>query len=104
HYDPYWNQENHPSMRTICGHSDIDAAEFTGLSGSAPFRPAGAFDGKVTCSELANNFSFWARFGRACGEPFNAKDFLGRNPQWNWLQGYLKDRPSQPWTLFRAKA
>ncbi len=102
HYDVYWKLTNHPSMRTICGHADVDPAEFTGLSGTPPFRPSGAFDGKVTCSELARNFSFWARFGRACGEPFDAEEFLERNPQWNWLRGYLKDRPSQAWTLCKA--
>jgi hypothetical protein len=102
HYDVYMDQESHPSMRTICGHSDVDPAEFTGFSGTVPFNPAGAFDGKVTCSELAKNFSFWARFGRACGEPFYAEKFLGKNPQWNWLRGYLNDRPTQPWTLFRT--
>lgn len=102
HYDVYLQQESHPSMRTICGHADVDPAEFTGLSGTVPFRPSGAFDGKVTCSELAKDFSFWARFGRACGEPFYAEEFLDRNPQWDWLRGYLKDRPSEVWTLFKA--
>ncbi len=102
HYDVYWKLTNHPSMRTICGHADVDPAEFTGLSGTPPFRPSGAFDGKVTCSELARGFSFWARFGRACGEPFDAEKFLERNPQWNWLRGYLKDRPSQDWALCKA--
>jgi hypothetical protein len=101
HYDVYLQQENHPGMRTICGHSDIDPAEFTGLSGTVPFRPAGAFDGKVTSSELAKNLCFWACFGRACGEPFNADEFFHRNPQWDWLRGYLKDRPSQAWTFFK---
>lgn len=42
HYDVYLDQENHPGMRTICGHSDVDPAQFTGLSGAAPFSPAPA--------------------------------------------------------------
>lgn len=102
HYDVYRGQENHPCMRTICGHSDADPAEFTGLAGTVPYNPAGAFDAKVTCSELAKDLGFWARFGRACGEPFYAEEFLGRNPQWDWLRGYLKDRSAQPWTFFKA--
>jgi len=102
HYDVYLGQENHPSMRTICGHSDVDPAQFTGLLGAAPFSPSGAFDAKVTSCELAKDYSLLARFGRACGEPFHAAEFLKRNPQWNWLRGYLKDRPTQPWTLFEA--
>ena len=103
HYDVYLDQENHPSMRTICGHSDVDPSQFTSLSGAAPFSPKGAFDGKVTCSEFAKSLSFWGRFGWACCEPFIAAEFLDRNPQWDWLWGYLKDRPTQPWTLFKAE-
>ena len=102
HYDVYLDLENNPCSRTICGHSDADPGQFTGLAGTAPYTPAGAFDGKVTDSELAKNLGFWARFGRACGEPFNAREFLEKNPQWNGLRGYLKDRPTQTWTLFKA--
>jgi hypothetical protein len=102
HYDVYLGQENHPCMRTICGHSDEDPCQFTGLSGAAPFSPKGAFDGKVTSSEFAKDMSFWARFGRACGQPFNSEKFLEKHPQWDWQRGYLKDRPTQPWTLFKA--
>ena len=36
------------------------------------------------------------------GMPFDAEAFLAQHPQWNELDGYLKDRPSQPWTLFAA--
>ena len=30
------------------------------------------------------------------------KAFLRMQPQWNWQQGYLKDRPQQPWTYIRS--
>jgi Phospholipase B len=102
HYDVYLDQENHPCMRTICGHSDEDPCQFTGLSGAAPFSPSGAFDGKVTSSIFAKDLCFWGRFGRACGQPFNAEEFLEKHPQWDWQRGYLIDRPTQPWTLFKA--
>jgi hypothetical protein len=25
---------------------------------------------------------------------------MHRHPQWNWLNGYMRDRPSWPWTRF----
>jgi hypothetical protein len=34
--------------------------------------------------------------------PFDAAEFLAENIQWDHLDGYLNDRPSQPWTLFTA--
>jgi hypothetical protein len=43
-----------------------------------------------------------ARFGRADGVAFDAEDFLGQNPQWNWQQGFLRSRPTQPWVLFEG--
>jgi hypothetical protein len=42
----------------------------------------------------------FGRFGRADGAPFDAEGFLRQHPQWNWQEGYLIDRPSQPWTFF----
>jgi hypothetical protein len=36
--------------------------------------------------------------GRADGTEFDADEFLRQHPQWDWQRGYLKDRPSQPWT------
>lgn len=59
-------------------------------------------DGKVTDSDLARSMSFWARWGNSSGMPFDAKKFLEEHTQWSHLDGYLKDRPSQPWTLFEA--
>lgn len=102
HYDVYLEKENHPSTRTICGHSDADAHKYDGITGSAPYGPGGCVDGKVTSSSLAKDFALWGRFGRSCGEPFYAKEFLEKHPQWNYQKEYLEDRPSQSWTLFRA--
>ena len=42
----------------------------------------------------------WGIFGRADGVPFDAEEFLRLHPQWNWQEGYLESRPSQPWTEF----
>jgi len=45
---------------------------------------------------------FAARWGSACGLPFNASAYLTAHPQFDWMQQYLKSRPSQPWTEFSA--
>jgi hypothetical protein len=46
--------------------------------------------------------SFLARWGSADGRPFFAEQFLREHPQYDWQEGLLKDRPTQPWTTFRA--
>ena len=33
---------------------------------------------------------------------FEAKVFLEKHPQFDWMNGILKDRSTQPWTVFRA--
>jgi len=43
-----------------------------------------------------------ARWGNSSGLPFDAGKFLAEHPQWDYLLGYLFDRPSQPWTTFQA--
>lgn len=96
HYDTYLEKEQ-PDTRTICGHMDLDNAS---TSGDQPFVPAGAFDGKVVSSEMAKNWQFWAKWGHPCGIDFNAKEFLEKHPQYDWLEGYLKDLKANPWTIF----
>jgi hypothetical protein len=53
-------------------------------------------------SDLAQGLSFWARWGSSSGMPFDAEEYLLEHPQWNYLEAYLKDRPTQSWTLFAA--
>ena len=102
HYDVYLKKEN-PSSRTIDGHYELDAREYMSQPGRPlPFQPRGAVDGKVMDSDLAQDLSFWARWGNSSGMPFDAVEFLTEHIQWSHLDGYLKDRPSQPWTLFTA--
>ena len=103
HYDVYLGM-NKPSNRTICGHSDTDPYQFTGLTGDKPFNPGGAIDGKVVSSSLAKEFSFWGRFGRSCNQPFCVDEFLMKHPQWEWQREFLDNRPTQPWTFFNAKS
>jgi len=53
-------------------------------------------------SDLAKKLSFWARWGSSNGMPFDAQAFLSKHAQFSYLKGYLKDRPTQPWILFKA--
>jgi hypothetical protein len=101
-FDPYLGYIN-PSSRTICAHYDKDPMYYVSDPNAVwniPFYPAGSVDGKVTTAAMAEEMSLWARFGRADGAPFDAEEFLRLHPQWGWQEGYLKSRPSQPWTEF----
>jgi hypothetical protein len=99
HYDVYLKKEN-PCSRTVDGHYELDAFEY--WPSRQPYRPMGAVDGKVVDSNMAKELSFWARWGSSCGMPFDAEKFLAEHIQWSHLEGYLKDRPSQPWNSFSA--
>jgi hypothetical protein len=98
HYDTYLNTST-PDMRTLCSHPDLDP-DIYGVD--VPFSPWGTLDGKVIDSKMAKQMSFSARWGSACGTPFDAKAFLAKHLQFDWMNGLLKDRPTQPWTLFKA--
>jgi hypothetical protein len=98
HYDTYLNTST-PDIRTLCAHPDLDSDTY-GVD--LPFSPWGTLDGKVIDSKMAKQMSFIARWGSACGIPFDAKTFLEKHQQFDWMNGLLKDRPSQPWTSFKA--
>jgi hypothetical protein len=101
-FDPYLGYIN-PSSRTISAHYDEDPMQYlsdTFYPWDVPFYPAGSVDGKVTTAEAARTLGMWGRFGRADGAPFNADEFLRLHPQFDWQRGYLKSRPSRPWTFF----
>ena len=99
HYDVYLQKEN-PGSRTVEGHYELDAFEY--WSARQPYTPHGAVDGKVMDSDMAENLSFWARWGSSSGMAFDAQSFFVEHPQWSQLKDYIKDRPSEPWTLFGA--
>jgi Phospholipase B len=98
HYDTYLNS-NTPDMRTLCAHCDLDSDVY---GADIPFSPWGTVDGKVIDSKMAKQMSFVARWGSACGIPFDAKAYIEKHQQFDWMNGLIKDRPSQPWTLFKA--
>ena len=100
HYDVYLKKEN-PCSRTVCSHYELDAREYMSEPGRPkPFSPRGALDGIVCDSDLAKKMGFIARYGSSCGMPFNASDFCNEHRQWKYLEPYLKDRPTEPWTEF----
>jgi hypothetical protein len=98
HYDVYL-REDKPGVRTVEGRGDMDSAEYT--AGTA-YYPQGALDGKVMDAREAMSMSFDARWGSSSGLPFDAKEFLEEQPQFSYMAGHLKSRPTEPWTLFKA--
>jgi len=102
HYDVYLNKIN-PCSRTCCGHYELDDRAF--MSDPArpkPYQPRGALDGIVCDTALAKNMSLIGRWGSSCGMPFDKTEFCKQHIQWREQEPYLKDRPSQPWTLFET--
>jgi hypothetical protein len=100
HYDSY-HQKVQPGGRSLCGHFELDA-EGLGSWPGVPYACAGTVDAKVVDAAMAGKMRFSARWGSACGRPFDAKQFLAAHPQFDFLDGGLKSRPSQPWTVFTA--
>ena len=98
HFDSYLGRE-FPGGRSLCGHNENDPQS----SGKGtPFNPSGTFDAKVVDTALAKRMSFAARWGSACGTPFDAERFLHEHPQFDWMSGILKSRPAEPWAVFSA--
>ncbi|HAQ17809.1 MAG TPA: hypothetical protein DCR40_01095 [Prolixibacteraceae bacterium] len=100
HFDTYLNTSK-PGSRTLCAHYDLDPHSQT-PGWAEPFYPAGILDGKVIDSKMAKQMSFISKWGSACDLPFDAKAFLEAHPQYEWMTGLIKDRPTQPWTMFKA--
>jgi hypothetical protein len=98
HFDTYLKMTN-PSGRTLCGHDELDPRY---SSGGTPYDAGGSIDGKVVDAAMAKEMSFAGRWGSSCGTAFDAKKYLEAHPQFNWMSGLIKDRPSQPWVIFKA--
>ena len=99
HFDAFLNITK-PDGRPLCSHGDLDMEPNAGSED--PFNTFGTLDGKVLDSKMAKQMSFAARWGSSCGIPFDAKAFLEAHPQFDWMTGLIKDRPIQPWTIFKA--
>ena len=101
HYDVYLQKDNNPCSRTICSHYDLDAREYMSQeTRPKPFSPHGAVDGMVCDSNLAKKMNFIGKFGSSCDIGFNKTEFCKKHRQYEKFCPYLKDRPTQPWTIF----
>jgi hypothetical protein len=96
HYDAFLRREA-LSGRALCGHVEWDSLDM-----DVPFDTWGTVDGKVVDTPMARAMTFAARWGSACGTPFDATAYLKRHPQFSWTEGALKSRASYPWVTFRA--
>ena len=98
HYDSFTKREE-ASERTLCGHIDLSPR------GSEPWQPrygiAGAVQNKVADAAMAEQMSFSASAGHACGRNFSAAAHLKAHPEFAWQKGLLHDMPASPWTTFR---
>ena len=97
HFDCYL-QKDRPGGRCLCGHDDLDLETY---SMRIPFMPMGTIDGKVVDARMAKRMSFAARWGPRAVPPLTRKHFSQPHPQFDWMRGILKSRPSRPWTEFR---
>jgi hypothetical protein len=97
HYDTFLRKARFGS-RSLCAHWEFETED----PASAPFDPYGTVDGKVVDSGMAKRMAFSARWGAACGTPFDAGKFLKEHPQFEWMTGILRSRESFPWVEFRA--
>lgn len=103
HYDVYLLKDDNPCSRTICSHYNLDAREYMSqATRPKPFAPHGAVDGTVSDFNLIRKMSFEGRFGNSCGTPFMVADYCKKHRQYERFCPYLKDRPSQPWTVFSS--
>jgi hypothetical protein len=64
-----------------------------------PYQPRGSVDAKVGSSTLCNEMKFLARWGNACGTPFNKNEFCDKHGQWDYQRPFLEDRPEEPWVV-----
>lgn len=102
HYDTFENRDA-PSERTLCGHVDLSSR---GLGEwQPPYGTAGAVQNKVADARMAEQMTYLARAGHACGLDFKAAEHLKQHPIFDWEKPLLRDMPSLPWTeLAPAKA
>ncbi len=100
HFDCFLGKKQ-AGGRTLCGHFELQA-EPAGSWPGVPYGCSGTVDAKVVDASMAKAMSFAARWGTACGRPFDAGEYLAAHPQFDWMAGILKSRASEPWTEFKA--
>jgi hypothetical protein len=90
HYDNHLGKTD-ANTRTICKHGYDDH------EGANPYKPVGAYDGKVVDSALAAKMTFLARWGPPCGKSFSVRRHITKHPQWKDWEEHLVDLPKKQW-------
>jgi hypothetical protein len=99
HYDTFLKQDA-PSERSLCGHIELSPRGFQGWL--TPHYPAGTVQNKVIDSTMAENMTFAAYRGHACGRDFKAQPFLAQHREFEWTAPALIDLDAGGWAIFRA--
>jgi len=97
HFDTYDNRIE-PDERTLCGHIDLSTR------GVPPWEPpygtAGTVQNKAADATMAEQMSFSAAMGHACGLHFKAARHLKAHREQAWEKSELRNIDSRPWTVF----
>jgi Phospholipase B len=101
HFDTYTGKAE-PSERTLCGHVDLSPRGLP--TWEPPYGIAGAVQNKVADAALAEQMSFTAAAGHACGISFKAAPHLAQHPEFGWQKGLLGDMNAYPWRVFKAQS
>jgi hypothetical protein len=101
HFDTYTGKAE-PSERTLCGHVDLSPRGLP--TWEPPYGIAGAVQNKVADNALAEQMSFAAAAGHACGISFKAAPHLAQHPEFGWQKGLLGDMNAYPWRVFKAQS
>jgi hypothetical protein len=101
HLDTYTGKVE-ASERTLCGHVDLSPRGLP--TWQPPYGMAGAVQNKVADAALAEQMSFAAAAGHACGISFKAAAHLAQHPEFGWQKGLLGDMDAYPWKVFKAQS
>lgn len=99
-YDSF-EQKSGPNERSLCGCVELSARGIPEWDWGK-FYPGGTVQAKAVDARMADKMQFWAAMGHPCGMDFIAATFLKQHPEYDWMNGLLRDMKSQPWTVFTA--
>ncbi len=93
-------QRDGTNERTLCGRVESSPRGVPEWDWG-PYYPAGTVQSKVIDGALASKMAFWGQVGHH-GSDFVASEFLAKHPEYEWMQGLLKDMKCSPWTRFEV--
>jgi hypothetical protein len=97
HYDTFEKKDD-ADERTLCGH--IELSPRGSPTWQPPYGAAGAVQNKVADATLAEQMSFTAAAGHACGLNFKSVEYLHEHAGFAWEKPLLRDMDAYPWTTF----